>query len=119
MQFISVVLYCVVCYGQINILLRTVRISVVGTPLSKVVRQLVRELCNEYLTSVFIRAVRQSELYNICARYYENINKMSASDINAVIDQLSHASVDGAATLSFAGRGLKLDSESDGTVKIQ
>jgi len=39
---------------------------------------------------------------------------MSASDINAVIDQLSHASVDAAATLSFAGRGLKLDNETDG-----
>jgi len=39
---------------------------------------------------------------------------MSDSDINTVIDQLSHASVDGAATLSFAGRGLKLDSEADG-----
>jgi len=39
---------------------------------------------------------------------------MSASDINAVIDQLSHTSVEGASTLSFAGRGLKLDSESDG-----
>ena len=39
---------------------------------------------------------------------------MSDSDINTVIDQLSQASVDGAATLSFAGRGLKLDSEADG-----
>ena len=41
---------------------------------------------------------------------------MSDSDINAVIDQLSLASVDGAATLSFAGRGLKLDHESDGKI---
>jgi len=40
---------------------------------------------------------------------------MSASDINAVVDQLSRASVDGAAALSFAGRGLKLDNENDGT----
>jgi len=39
---------------------------------------------------------------------------MSASDINDVINQLSHTSVDAAATLSFAGRGLKLDHESDG-----
>jgi len=39
---------------------------------------------------------------------------MSASEINAVIDQLSHASVDGAVTVCFAGRGLKLDNESDG-----
>ena len=39
---------------------------------------------------------------------------MSNSDINTVIDQFSYASVDGSATLSFAGRGLKLDSEADG-----
>ena len=39
---------------------------------------------------------------------------MSVSDINAVIDQLSHTSVDGGVILSFAGRGLKLDNESDG-----
>jgi len=43
---------------------------------------------------------------------------MSASDINAVIDQLSHASVDGASGLSFAGRGLKLDNESDGKLSV-
>jgi len=44
---------------------------------------------------------------------------MSASDINAIIDQLSQASVDGAAALSFAGRGLKLDSESDGKLSVR
>jgi len=42
---------------------------------------------------------------------------MSASEINAVIDQLSHASVDTVVSLSFAGRGLKLDNESDGKLK--
>lgn len=39
---------------------------------------------------------------------------MSDCDINTVIDQFSHASVDGAAALSFADCGLKLDSEADG-----
>ena len=43
---------------------------------------------------------------------------MSTSEINAVIDQLTHASVDGASTLSFAGRGLKLDNENDGTSNV-
>ena len=44
---------------------------------------------------------------------------MSASDVNALTDQLLHASVKGLATLSFAGRGLKLDNEIDGKSHLQ
>jgi len=39
---------------------------------------------------------------------------ISARDISAVAHQLSQASVDGEASLSFAGRGLKLDNKTDG-----
>jgi Ran GTPase-activating protein 1 len=38
---------------------------------------------------------------------------MSAVDINTVIEQLSHTTVDADAVLSFAGRGLKLDTDGD------
>ena len=63
----------------------------------------------------------------LCSLYRRNLREvkivanfaMSDSDINTVIDQLSHASVDGAATLSFAGRGLKLDSEADGRLCVR
>ena len=39
---------------------------------------------------------------------------MSASDIDGVTEQLGKASVHSELELSFAGKGLKLDSEVDG-----
>ena len=39
---------------------------------------------------------------------------MSSTEIDSVTEQLSKATVEGSSELSFAGKGLKLDGESDG-----